>query len=153
MKKILYFFSALLLLAVAVIVASCSGDEETINHRKLIIGKWKQVRQGNIDMTDRNIILHFRNDGKVEYSFNLHANGETNTSNPKVSSYVFEDDWNYDEGRKVLEGHLSFLMHEELGTNVPDRFRARVDRDRLVLTPDMGIYYFVDPTMYFERTK
>lgn len=153
-RLFLVMISACLLLTVG--MTACSSDEDEFsktNPQELIIGKWKQVRQGNIDTTDSNTTLDFRSDGKVVYAYDFYdENGKTNHSE-RESAYTFEDDWYYDEVQNTPIGHLSFLMHEELGTNVPDRFLVWFEENQLVLLPHMGNYYLLDPTMYFERIK
>ena len=157
LRLFLVMISACLLLLVTVVgVTACDSDENVpnkINPQERILGKWKEMRQGNIDMRQNDMILNFRSDGKVVFSYmSYDANGQAKQSE-KESAYTFEDDWHYNGDGKVMKGHLSFLMYEELGYKVADRFLVLLDGDQLVLLPDMGIVYVVDPTMYFERFK
>ena len=149
-------FPALLLLTIGMAVTACSSEEENLskdNAQKQILGKWKQMRQGNIDMAEKNITLHFRDDGKVVYSYKSGETDDQGSLSEEIFAYTFEDDWHYDGNKKALKGHMSFLSYDELRSNNPYRFLVWLEGEQLVLTPDMGAIYVMEPTLYFERIK
>ena len=150
-KKVFCFLPTLLILAATFSFSSCSDDKDfsKADVRKLTLGEWIQVRQGNEDVSaSKAIILRFYNNGRVVYYY-------PSSRFEKESTYTFEDDWQYrDEHEpKGWMGHINFAMHEERGANIPDRFQMWIDKDQLVLTPDMGFVYVTNPTMDFKRTK
>ena len=112
-----------------------------------IVGKWQLVKQGTIEISEKQTVLEFTPDGIVIYDNNT----GTDRYSRIESERKFENDWAYDN--QILTGHLQFMMMKELGPDQPDRLLCSLKGDEMTLLPDMGMYYLMDPTMCFVRIK
>ena len=108
-------------------------------------GKWNLVRQGEIDFLPSGVFIEIGADKKVtcEYGVGLDNYHKTDTE-----TIQFEDDWTFEEKRII--GHLNFLFCGE------NRFLCTIlgdDFGELVLLPDEGSVYIMDPTKYLKRVS
>ena len=121
-------------------IASNDPGEKVIQYLE---GKWNLVRQGEIDYKPSGIFIEIGADKKVacEYGVGLDNYHKTNTE-----VIEFEDDWTFEANR--ISGHLHFRFCGE------NRFLCAIEGDdfnELVLLPDEGNFYFMDPTKYLIR--
>lgn len=112
-----------------------------------IVGKWQLVKQGTIEISEKQTVLEFMPEGMVIYDNNI----GTDRNSRVRSERKFENDWIFDN--QMLTGHLQFVMMKELGPDQPDRLLCTLKGDEMILLPDMGMYYLMNPTMYFVRIK
>ena len=118
-----------------------------------IIGKWKLTRQGTLDMSNSGTFLKFdKKNNNVIYDFQMELGEECHAH--YESTYSFEDDWKQNEEDNTLSGHVSFLMGGNIESpEEKDRLFCIFTGEHMILIPDMGYNYYLDPTMYFVRIK
>ena len=153
-KKLLLMMSLLLWLGM---FCACSNDDYgliTKEAQTSIIGKWKLIRNGNIEIESSTELVEFCKNGIVRYEFGV------GTDNYRLieSQLEFEDDWAYSYNNEIVKGiygHIHFMIYGS-GRNgdEPNRFLCHIiGNDELVLMPDEGDKYIMDPTMYYIRVK
>ena len=175
-KNFLNLFIVLLTTGVGLSLTACSSDEEGVENVKtepteeptevqascvedtalneagqtavgLIVGKWRLTRVGNNDYTELNTYLTFTPEGWVKYEIAVN----TDEYRYQESERGFEDDWVSDSGYG-LTGHIQFNMYNMPSRSV-DRFICSLNVTEMILCPDMGMYYYKDPTMYFVKVE
>ena len=109
---------------------------------KALVGKWQLVREGDRDFSASGTYLEFDANKNVVCEFGV------GKEEYQKNSYTveYEDDWTAVE--KNLKGHIKFPWSE-----TENRFICSYEGNQLELVPDCGVYYFMDPTMYFEKVK
>lgn len=115
-----------------------------------LIGRWKMTKNSFGDIMNGNIYLEF--DARLKARYEVHTvEGDL----PIVeSNFWLEYDWINMEDENTLFGHLLFKMSGN--TRFPegnDRFACTIKKSEMILMPDMGNYYYMDPTMYFARVN
>lgn len=153
-KKLLLMMSLLLWLGM---FCACSNDDYgliTKEAQTSIIGKWKLIRNGNIEIESSTELVEFCKNGIVRYEFGV------GTDNYRLieSQLEFEDDWAYSYNNEIVKGiygHIHFMIYGSgLNGDEPNRFLCHIiGNDELVLMPDEGDMYIMDPTMYYIRVK
>lgn len=145
------FFLVLFALA----LFSCSGNDVTDietdaqdatravkdNVIPSVTGRWQLVRQGELDLQAAGIFVEFDAKGYVTCEYGV------GSENYKKDIYGvnLEDDWIMAD--KKLSGHLKFPLCGE------NRFLGSIEGNQLVLLPDEGAYYIMDPTKYFVKVN
>ena len=124
--------------------------------KRMLVGKWKQVRTGNIVIPDSIASeVEYKEDGSVTYCHRGMSYEEGSPDSVVVQSeYEFEDDWQWEDnfGTVSVMGHLSFVVWGRYGLfDGADRFLCTISGTELILLPDMGYYYYMDPTMYYVK--
>ncbi len=112
-----------------------------------IVGKWQLVKQGITEINEKQTVLEFKSDGMVIYEAGIGTDHYSRVE----SERKFENDWTSDD--QILTGHLQFMMINELGLDQPDRLLCTLNGDKMILLPDMGISYLMDPTMFFIKIE
>ena len=109
---------------------------------KALVGKWQLVREGDRDFSASGTYLEFDANKNVVCEFGV------GTESYQKNSYTveFEDDWTAVVNK--VQGHLKFPLNE-----AENRFICSFDGGQLVLLPDCGLIYFMDPTKYFVKVK
>ena len=146
----------------ALVLFSCSGNDEpdidnvvpdvvddnsdatsTIkeNMMQSITGRWQLVRQGELDFLSYGIFIEFDAKGIVVCEYGVGSD----KYKKEVYTVNLEDDWSLVD-RKAF-GHIVFPLCGE------NRFQCFVEDDQLILLPDEGNYYIVDPTKYFVKVN
>ena len=153
-KKVVLMMSLLLWLGM---FCACSNDDYgliTKEAQTSIIGKWKLIRNGNIEIESSTEFVEFCKNGIVRYEFGV------GTDNYRLieSQLEFEDDWAYSYNNEIVKGiygHIHFMIYGSgLNGDEPNRFLCHIiGNDELVLMPDEGDMYIMDPTMYYIRVK
>lgn len=109
---------------------------------KALIGKWQLVREGDKDFSTSGIYIEFDAEKNVICEYSVGTENYHKVSN----NVIFEDDWTSTENK--LTGHIDFPLSIE-----ETRFLCSVEGEQLVLLPDCGMYYVMDPTKYFVKVK
>lgn len=153
-KKVVLMMSLLLWLGM---FCACSNDDYgliTKEAQTSIIGKWKLIRNGNIEIESSTEFVEFCKNGIVRYEFGV------GTDNYRLieSQLEFEDDWAYSYNNEIVKGiygHIHFMIYGSgLNGDEPNIFLCHIiGNDELVLMPDEGDMYIMDPTMYYIRVK
>jgi hypothetical protein len=137
-------------------LAGCSKDETTVDVpensivvRKLT-GSWILIHAGGKDLPESGISLTFSNTGEVSYFATVNQDGVEHV-NKTSTQYTLENDWSYSEG-ETIQGHIVFLgLSLEPSFDGNERFGCQIESDNMLLYPDMGGYYLIDPTMKFKK--
>lgn len=136
------------------IIACSNSDKEDINNyspQQIIIGKWKLIYDGDIDVSKGESYLFFYTNGKLRFERNDAVSGKTYAE----SSYDFENDWNFNEEEQKLHGHILCSLYEKniyTGT-ATERYSCWFIGNRMMLLPDMNEMYFRDPTLVFTKVN
>ena len=106
-----------------------------------LTGRWQLVRQGEIDRQSSGIYIEFDDNGNVACEYGV------GSDNYKKEVYVvkIETDWTAIDKKAI--GHIAFPLCGE------GRFLCSVEDDQLILLPDEGVYYIMDPTKYFVKVN
>lgn len=153
-NKLVLMMSLLLWLGM---FCACSNDDYgliTKEAQTSIIGKWNLIRNGNIEIESSTEFVEFCKNGIVRYEFGV------GTDNYRLieSQLEFEDDWAYSYNNEIVKGiygHIHFMIYGSgLNGDEPNIFLCHIiGNDELVLMPDEGDMYIMDPTMYYIRVK
>ena len=153
-KKLVLMTSMLLWLGM---FSACSSDDYglvTTDAQTSIIGKWKLVPNGDFEIDSSTVFVDFCENGIVRYEMGV---GKDNYRLIE-SQLEFEDDWAYsyeNDEVKGIYGHIYFMMYGSgLNHDEPNRFLCHIiGNNELVLVPDDGEMFIMDPTMYYIRVK
>ena len=99
------------------------------------------VRQGELDYMSSGIYIEFDDKGNVACEYGV---GSENYKK-EVYEVKIENDWSSVE--KKASGHIAFPLCGE------GRFKCSVEGNQLILLPDEGAYYIMDPTKYFVKVE
>ena len=153
MKTKILFLAALFLATIG--LSGCSGDdnETSINPKNRIVGKWKLVRQGTIDISSSNIYYTFTKKGKMtKHNVLVRKNLESEPFATDITIPIaFEDDWEYNEASNELHGH--FVTKSDSDTDTPTRYSCIIGVKEMMIVqeyPDNWTF-FLDPRLFFER--
>lgn len=149
------------LLLFAAILFSCSGNDmaevgdivsekrDSSDAKQIIretvvpslTGKWQLVRQGELDCQASGIYVEFDDNGNVICEYGV------GSDNYKKELYVVKMEYDWASVGHKVTGHISFPLCGE------GRFLCSVEDNQLVLLPDEGVFYIMDPTKYFVKVK
>ena len=148
-------FGKFYLLLFAVVLFSCTNSDvpdvvvdnsdatRTIKESVVqsLTGRWQLVRQGELDYMSSGIYIEFDDKGNVACEYGV---GSENYKK-EVYEVKIENDWSSVE--KKASGHIAFPLCGE------GRFKCSVEGNQLILLPDEGAYYIIDPTKYFVKVE
>jgi hypothetical protein len=117
------------------------STEKTDEAVSSLVGKWQLARQGDVDFLSSGIFVEFGGDHTATCEYGVGSEHYWK----KSSTVDFEDDWTFEDGR--ISGHLSFPFCGE------HRFICDIKPDTLILLPDEGAMYTMDPTKYLIRVS
>lgn len=105
-------------------LSACGNDDETsVNPKNRIVGKWKLVRQGSVDISYCNIYYTFSKKGELTMH-NVQVRKDLE-SEPFITDvtipFAFEDDWVHDEATNELHGHFAIKSDSGTGTPTPQK--------------------------------
>ena len=133
---------------------ACDDDEGAVKKaRHNIVGTWRMIKDGPLDVSRNNVIAEFSSNKNVKFKYNERADNLSQTE----YSYSFEHDWVYDEENGLFEGHIRFayIGGDKDHYDFSDcHCLCGLQDNRMFLMPDReNVNYVKDPTKYFIRVE
>ena len=112
-----------------------------------LVGRWKKIANPFMSVV-YDVFIEFDAELGAKYEIKK----EENILNVLESNFWLEYDWTNMQDSNTLQGHLLFKKSgNEMFPEGNDRFACSIKNNEMILLPDMGNNYFMDPTMYFIR--
>lgn len=133
---------------------ACDDDEGAVKKaRHNIVGTWRMIKDGPLDVSRDNVIAEFSSNKNVKFKYNERADNLSQTE----YSYSFEHDWVYDEENGLFEGHIRFAYKggDKDHYDFSDcHCLCGFQDNRMFLMPDReNVNYVKDPTKFFIRVE
>jgi len=137
-----------LLLTVGLVGCGDDGDIYNITASKMLVGKWKLVKVGNIITTD-DIFIIIKANGSCTCD---HWNPIYKSIYPDEENYTLLEDWAYDESKNLFRTVIQFTngWYPYLYP-----FYCALKEEEMILVPKIpdGAAFVADPTQFYIKVK